>query len=413
MSAIKIARKENSTALIAEWAKEKIKITSSRLGEHQDGLKGEILIQSTNPKDGHIHQAAFNFSSSMTRKKLADDLSKRIAGIAWDEILEQLCFHVTKVFRTGQEVVMISSTDEEAIPPQYVVHPLILKKEINMIYGEGGVGKSALSLFLAAIGSCFGDWVNIGHKLGLERIQPFKTLVLDWETHQDAVRWRWKQIISGIGATGEGFFIEYRQCGVPLADDLEAIQTAISDKKPGLVIIDSVGAAAGGDINTQQVATEFMNAVRALDITTLLIHHTAKSNNGKPTPFGSVYFTNASRNIWQIERTQKEADNKIQVGLFHVKANYSEKFNPIGLEIEFSDTATKFSSVDPKDIPDFKEKLPVIQRIMLAIEEKNGAASKDEIGAITSLPEDVVLNVLKGNNLVFVGSKNDIWRLVK
>ena len=413
MSTPKVAKKANSTAIVAEWAKERIKITASRLGEHSDGLKGEILIQSTNPKDGHIHQAQFNYSSSMTRKKLADDLSKRSPDITWDDILEQLCFHVTKIFRTGQEVVMISSTDLDAIPPQYVVKPLILKKEINMIYGEGGVGKSAISLYLAAIGACFGEWDNIGHKLGLERIVPFKTLVLDWETHQDAVRWRWKQIIAGIGATSQGFFIEYRQCGTRLADDLEAIQTAIEEKHPDLVIIDSVGAAAGGDINTQNVAMEFMNAVRALNITTLLIHHTAKSNNGKPTPFGSVYFTNASRNIWQIERTQKEATQKIQVGLFHVKANYSEKFNPIGIEISFEETATKFETVDPSTIPDFKSKLPVIQQIQIAIEENNGAASLDDIDKSTSLGLNMIQNVLESNNMVFVTNGNDIWRLVR
>jgi hypothetical protein len=343
------------------WPDEKININVTRLSEHSDGLKGEILITTTDKKsEAHLHGAQFNFSSSVTRGRLATELQKR-ADIKWDDILEQLCAYITKAFRRGEPIQTICSEDESS-PPEYLINPLILKNEVNMIYGEGGAGKSYLSLLIAAIVSIPLTKNNL--QLAPNNSDGVNVLILDWETHKDIMAFRWKMVINGLTDRSKNYALQYRECALPLADDLEQIQRAIQDCGAEFVIVDSVGMAAGGDINQQAIALNFMNAVRRLKTTVLLVHHTAKNQIGKTTPFGSVYFTNASRNIFEIKKTQEDNQNNITVCLVHTKFNYSNKLSPRAIKIIFDEkTATRFEPVDASKIPDFKESFPIYQRI--------------------------------------------------
>jgi hypothetical protein len=183
-----------------DFAKDKIQIKVSRLAEHHDGLKGEIIITSTTPKEGHLHQAQFNFSSSMARSKLVNDLTKRDDKVKWDDILEILCVKVTEHYRQGKPVITLWSLDELK-KPDYLVYPFILKNEINMIFGEGGSGKSYLSLYFAAILSL----QMARNPLGLAPAtygKNINTLLLDWETHEEIIGWRWKLVVNGLGKCG-------------------------------------------------------------------------------------------------------------------------------------------------------------------------------------------------------------------
>ncbi len=393
-----------------EWPKDKIKIKVSRLADHHDGLKGEIVISSTIPKAGHLHQAQFNFSSSMARSKLAKDLLARDEKVKWEDILEVLCVKITAMYRQGAPVTTLWSLDELQ-KPEYLVYPFLLKGEINMIFGEGGSGKSYLTLYLAAILAL--QMARNPLELAPATYgQTIHTLLLDWETHSDIIGWRWKLVVNGLGMAGENVGLPYRECHLPLVDDLEAIQGAIEETKADLVIIDSLGMAAGGDINQQQIATGLMNAIRALKKTALVIHHTAK-NATKATPFGSAYLTNTSRSIFQISKTQLSSDTETISVLSPYKFNYSGKLSPVGVRIGFSDLATNFERVDASTIPDLMGVYSVTDQITATLEEFGEISLGQILEHRTELNSDEVETALRlGKDTKYVATGNGKWRLL-
>jgi archaellum biogenesis ATPase FlaH len=374
-----------------EWTDEQVKIRAGRFMEKDDGLKGEVTITTTSSEvPAHLHQAQFNFSSTTTRTRLANDLKKRI-DISWDNILEQLCVHVLKQYRRGENVVTLWNTTVGK-PPEYLLHPLILKNEVNMIFGEGGAGKSYLSLFLAAVATqgVMDNPLNITPLQSGEVIVP---MLLDWETHPDIIQWRWKMVLNGLGLADQEVGLLYRQCALSLVEDLEQIQNNIQDCGANFVIIDSVGAASKGDINKQEVATELMNAARRLKTTILLIHHTSKDLQGKKTPFGSVYFQNASRSIFEVRKTQSEGEDKTTIAIQHTKYNYSKKAIPLGAEIVFSDEQTIFKAIDVKEVPEFQDLLPADVRLYGILQEF-GSKTVLELAGRANIGKDAVLDIL-------------------
>lgn len=394
------------------WEQEDIRIKITRLDEHSDGLQGEIEVTMASD-GGYIYGSKFNFSSNITRKSLSNSLLERVPDCNWPDMLEQICYKIIKLFRRGEPMVEISSTDEIK-KPEYLLYPFILKNEMSMLFGDGGSCKSTMALYCAAIGATgMGD-----KKLKFELKKPFKTLYLDWEAHEDILKWRWHCIIAGLGLDGQSFKVFYRPCCLPLVDDVEQIQNYIEDCEAELIIIDSIGAATGGeDINKAMVATSVMNAIRRLKTTAFIIHHTSKMQGGRPTPFGSVYFNNSNRNAFYAFKSEQEGENIITVGYTHEKHNYTGKLNPLAARITFGDMLTTVDSVNPKTVPDFMDKLPIIQQLEYALLD-NGSMTVMDISKLRHLPEDVVLRVLSSNPKMFVeilGTKSgDItkWGLI-
>jgi hypothetical protein len=159
--------------------------------------------------------------------------------------------------------------------------------------------------------------------------------------------------------------IYYRACSRPLIDDLEAIQKDIMDKKSNFVVIDSAGKACGGDIKDAGVVNDFFAALRQLGVTPLVIHHTAKDEATKTkTPYGSVYFLNNARSVWEVQQEQQAGDNEFVLSLNNAKVNESPREKPIGLRVTFDNefAKTKFCLTDLRETG-FAANLPLWERI--------------------------------------------------
>ena len=400
------------------WKDEQIKIRVSRLIEtNTRGLQADILVSTTKDLPAtHIHQSTLGLFSLSARNEVIRTLKKRAPEYDWENILEQLCVLAPRYYRAGEDAETLWTMDESVTAPSQFISPLVLKNEINMIFGEGGAGKSYLALYLALCVSVplFDNPLGLGILTG-ER-QHNNCLLLDWETYKGQVQWRWKMIANGIeNMAAQNIGIEYRRCSLPLVDDLEQIQKFILEKDIKFAIVDSVAMASGADINTPAVAIGFMNAVRQLPCTVLLVHHTSKDALGRKSPFGSVYFTNASRSVWEIKSTQQPGGDSIKVGLWHTKHNYSAKAEPIGAEIYFGADSVTFKRIQIEDVPEFQDKAPVIIRIERAIQD-GGSMTVKKLSNNLSVAPSQVLYVLKNNperfmELVVRGDESK-WDLV-
>jgi len=130
-------------------------------------------------------------------------------------------------------------------------------------------------------------------------------------------------------AWDEELTLTYRHCALPLAEDLNEIRRIVLEGDIKLIIVDSLGAACGGDMNSAEVATRFFSAIRQLPVTPLLISHVSKEVEKEKTPFGSVYFYNYARNVYQLRKHEEE--DEITLGLWHKKCNFTKKNPPYGV----------------------------------------------------------------------------------
>ena len=80
--------------------------------------------------------------------------------------------------------------------------------------------------------------------------------------------------------------------------------------------------------------------LRQLEVTSLIVAHVSKNTAAGPvtTPYGSVFWSNLSRNVWQAQKEQGMGDDSIAVTLWHRKTNVGPLLRPVSLKITFAPT---------------------------------------------------------------------------
>lgn len=117
--------------------------------------------------------------------------------------------------------------------------------------------------------------------------------------------------------------------------------------KVKLLIIDSLGPAARGNLNDPEPAIRYHAALRQLGITSLTLAHTAKDQVTKRrTVFGSIYFTNLARSIWEAKAEQEMGEDTTIISLKHTKANLSRLHLPLGYCFTFTDSTISIAKAD-------------------------------------------------------------------
>lgn len=353
----------------------------SRLRIPSDGqVRGELEIKhSKNGKQfSLLVPTQFNFSSEPTRVRYAKELSGKVdTEIEWKEIFDFLCQEIPERVRAGDDVVEVFP-DPKSPPPEELLQGLIYKGVQNIIFGEKGVLKSTLAYFL---GMCITlPWRDNPLDLSVPK-ESIKTLVLDWETDRSSFLYYMSRLQKGTNIPMCSLY--YRRCTLPLIDDIEAIQKYIEKTKAGLLVIDSLGAAAGGErgeLRGSESALLFNASLRKLKLTSLIIGQTSKGDvtGKKKTIFGSTYFTYYARNIFELCAGHDDYGDKQHLALFHRECNLGKRMPPIGLRVEFNDTDGGINIArEAVSIAEFSQKVSTSLRILEAL--KGGAMSSKEL----------------------------------
>lgn len=372
MSAPEVHKNKDHTLL--NWKQEQLRIIVRRLRTHKDGrIMGEITITSDAPdfdNNHHLHWSEFNFSSITMRRDLARYLEEQYKDFRWKPILEQLCMEITHLARRGEEVKRIS-TAGDILPIEYLIDPIIPLRQPTVIFGDGGVGKSTLSLVLYI--TALLPWTD--NPLGLITRDEASTqgLILDWEADENTVKRQLQCLERGLGLTALG--VNYLPCSYAFADDLERIQKAISQVGTEFIIIDSLAAAVGGDLNASEPATRFYNALRGLGVTSLIIAHNPKGD-GKKSIYGSGIFEHRARSVWECKGSQRPGENELYVKLVHRKTNISGLHKELGFKFIFGDDSIEVERQDTKDIAELRGNIKAQTRILGYLKE-GPATAKD------------------------------------
>lgn len=380
------------------WGQLKIEALVRGLKEHSDGkISGFLSISSTlSGQSKKLHSATFNFTSTRTRSEWKKVLQGRAPITDWFEILEQLCDAVTKVVQEGEPVQVITTSDEVE-PPSYVLRPILLYRQPVIIFGDRGSAKSYTAqtfAYLLALG-------QMGRLLDFkpERVAT-KPLYLDWEDTPGTLRWRFRCLSAGTGLPSAQ--IAYRRCSRTFAQDTEQIRAVVLSGGYDYLIIDSLGPACGGDLNMPQPALEFFESLRSLNVSSLIIAHTAKGNAGRSrrSVFGSSFFENAARSIWEINADKE--DGILRVVLTHSKMNGGPTEQPIAMQYVFSHGRTEIMEDQACEVAAAAGTLTIREKILQLLEDLPSAPVKrisDELGESPATIR-VTLNRMKTAGLV-------------
>ena len=385
-----------------------ISIKAQRVNLHRDGkITGDITIQTTHKDYSPILMPStqINFSAEQTRTRLIKNLNEKFAQFDWAIIIDELAHYVQQFARQGEPIKELW-TYEDVQPPEYLLEPILFKGLPTVIFGEKGAHKSILSLVFYTC--LILPWHDnpLGIKVPARSVKP---LILDWESEANIVQYQAKKLQEGMGLPS--FPIYYRRCILPLAADIEQIVQHKNEIGAQVVILDSLGAAAGGDLKAAETAMNFYTALRKLKTTALIIGQTSKDEESKrKSIFGSVYFTYYSRSIWELCKAEPVSDNDVNIALFHKWANLTALQKPIGFTFHYNQNKTGIERT-PVNISEFISKVTTRDKILNLLKEAPQTTKEvqEKLG-ISRANADQTLSRLR--NAKKIVKSDDKWGLI-
>lgn len=355
---------------LLDWPEMSLHFRVDKLTEKSGAVIGEWLIESTNPHEasGHLLLDRINMTNGGARGKTADLLARRMDTLPWTEIIETCCVLVLRAHRMGEPVIDLSKMDP-VTRPGFLIDPFVLHQDITMVFGDGDSGKSLFALYLGLLASTGRPDPNTR----LQADRPVNVLYLDFERTAEETMLRLQGLCRGLSCAIPPLF--YRRCQRRMADEVEEVQRTIADAGIGLVIVDSVGAACGGEIQYAEPVFNYFLALRALHTSIVQIHHITKSERKDPggharTPYGSVYLRNYSTSAWEYRRAEGE-EGQIIAGLWHDKHNTTKRLPPRAFTISFDQDADQITvrTTEIGSVPEFCVKVALADRIIESLQE--------------------------------------------
>jgi len=386
------------------WPELKLRVTVERMKD--EGYVELSFFSANKTGDSLLHTTRVNLMSTTTMNSLARRLEKNSQSIPWDEILTYITGKTMEIIRRGEPAVEIWPSEDDDLLPSYLLEPILYLKHPAIIFGDYSSLKSLMSLVICYI-------VQLPYHdndLGLTTSpEPTSCLFLDYEDDPSSFRKRWSALERGFAKGTQA--ILYRRMTGTLCDSVEQLQRIVQDKNIGLVVVDSLGPAARGNLNDPEPAIKYHEALRRLGITSLTLAHTSKDQfTKKKSIFGSVFFTNLARAVWECKAEQETGEDEAVISLKHTKANLSRLHRPLGYRFTFEDRAIMIEKADLRGTS-LSGELPLSLRIKDLL--RGGAMEIKDISealdANESTTRTAVNRLSKKKELIKVGNS---WGLV-
>lgn len=240
-----------------------------------------------------------------------------------------------------------SSLHGKPIPQrQWLVEDLVPLKNVTMLYGDGGTGKSLLALQLAVATAGGQPWVG-------RDVRGGSALFISAEDDLHELHRRLAAAATGAGLTlqdldrltvrslaGEDAILgTFDRAGRLAATGLFGeIEAQVVRDAPALIVLDTLNDLYAGDENDKAQARQFIGLLRGLAIrhtcAVVLLAHPSKSGMSSGSgDSGSVAWSNSSRSRLYLSRDMRdgyEPDPNARI-LATMKTNYGPKGGAFGL----------------------------------------------------------------------------------
>lgn len=325
-----------------------------------------------------------NLKSVTGMGQLATRLEKRRPkndyGIDWEQCVEDLASIFLDAYNRGVPEVKLSDVEIDE-SSKWRVDNLIVQNHPNLLWADGGTGKSMFALFLGVL--IQQGYTDTDHNLVVE---PGNVAYLDYETDEQEIAKRSRMIHKGLGMAPESSII-YQNMTTPLVDAEDKLQDLIFDHKIEMLIVDSMGMAVKGELEQQDSVTNFFAVLRRLGnigVTTLVISH----SNRKGEIFGSAFTHHWSRFIWEAKKSGSSPSG-MDFTLFNRKANNVGMQPSQTWGVDFTDDSVVYTRGDTF-MTDLKGELSYAQLVFKIIESEGAKTAEQLKEQIASLKADPV-----------------------
>ena len=374
-------------AFSASWpAATYVRIDVDRFDDRRDELSAEVVVHSTVPGLARqIAQRRLPLLGTRSVPDLAKYLGGRTSGrkIDWSALLDETFTRAVQAHRQGEPAIRLDQRQKLADQELYALPPAALLRELTIVYGKPGEGKTWWGLAIACA-------LQAGRSdiLGLRPARSMNVLVLDWEDDEH-VKGKRADMIAPPGVA-----LTYLACRRAIWDELDRILTTIRDHEIEFLLIDSVGMACGGlPPESSEAALRFGLAYRQLGLGAVAIAHLPKATQDDSMPYGSVFWQAQARLTWLIKREQDLGDNGFTIGAFCRKINNDRPPLPLAYDVTFADGQVRFTRRDVGSVTEFSAQLPVRWRIQEALKEGPGTIT--HIASETGADNDTVSKTLR------------------
>lgn len=368
------------------------------------GSDRETLLLATNRIDFLSSTQKYNLSRQLHDIGYVGDCDSLVFN--WERKVNDLALAVLQNCRPNEPAIEIRLSPELILTPEYVVAPILYRNLTNIIFGDYGSLKSLTAMVLAYIAQL----PHPNNKLGLMpgRKTSTRCLWLDYEGQSENFAKQWTAIQRGFmpdiaeSARSRGIespddlelIIVYKPMQMPLADSIEVIKQEMSNYQIEMLIIDSLGPAAGGNLNDPEPAIRYHRALRMLGETSLTLAHNSKDPmTDSKSIFGSVFFSNLARSIWQCKAEKEAAADYAIVSLKQIKASLSQLHLPLGFTFTFDNTSS-IISVEKTDLKGTSLAGDLPLSIRIRNELRRGPMSVRDIADALDAKDDSIKTIL-------------------
>lgn len=351
------------------------------IGKSKLTIKCEIEVEDYTSLNPHLYgPTTSNITGSLS--VVVKEIEKDSHREDWNKRFTQLKKMVIPHFRQGEPVMALGSIKTTAMPRE-IVKGLMWEGSPTLIFGPGGIGKSIIALNICSA-------IHTGRDIaGLETEQG-NVLYLDWETSADQTHRRNKSILESAGVDAGAWpdpdypkaertgMMFYRFMAGPLMNEVKYLKEQVIKLGITTVCVDSAGPACGGEPESAEATLKFFEALRAIGpyekpLQALILAHVTHENKrtGKSAPFGSVYWENMPRNVFELSSEQAANSSISDCALYHKKTNTGPLLSPTCFRLTWDNGCT----MSPLDIRQnaelFKKEIqnrPIVEQVLIAID---------------------------------------------
>ena len=384
--------KPTANGLLFQWEEFRVELAIERIRTTQFGPRGQLKVRSLSPaKDNH--KPPFISFMSLGSPDDRRTTARRLAGITkdinlnqWLEVLDRACSETIATFQKGNPLVDLSQVDYRLDIP-YLMEKLLPEGEVTILFGDGDSCKSWVGL---AVELALLTGLPLPSRL-IPAVRPGGALLLDYETGAETHARRLSYLARGLNLALTPT-LYYRECEGALINQVDDILDLIQEKEKQdnvpikIIVVDSIGPAAGGSLKNDDVAIPLMSGLRAFGRTVLGIAHVtnevAKKEDGAGEIFGSAFFRYQARNTWEI---RSDRDDNPRLALYQRKTNCRRYREPVGLRLYFDDAKHEahFDEFNVPDSPKLMKYAKPISRLHAALAD--GAKTTSELAAMLGM----------------------------
>jgi len=372
---------------------------------------GRSLVDIIAPGGGFLAEDLVNLKADSDRWKLSQQAALRdgVEAVEWADRLLVSYKHleqaVPQVF--GPKSIVNSSLYSgdgdglwfsmggraEPEAQTYIVQGRIPEKYPTLLYGDGGNFKSFVALYhcicIAAGLPCLGAEVEQG-----------PTAYLDYELDSEETLRRAYRLSRGLGLSRPPEDLYYNRGLQPLPVILDSLAEHQRESGFRLLVVDSLGPAAGDDPESARAVIPLFQALRGLSTAHLLVDHQSKAQTGDKyegkTPFGSVYKFNLSRSVFQARKVADDAANhRSGLLLRHTKHNFGPKEPDQALWVCWDRDAIRFEQASEGDREGFEVVLSTEELVVEALAD-GSFLTNEQLAEATDKAIGTIGNTLRG-----------------